>query len=313
MFVWPVNFMFRINLAFNFTLREAVSVFEALRGKKQRVAPLDLAPRIHNHLSNRMGGRSSATSELCVSSEKLFYYTHAVETNNQSSNDESNNTNYQDIVLLSDLECTNDQEDDNGSSQEAIVDKYDIDQCHKLKEDKSFILSSVDDVLHLELAAMCWDGYFPLKTYDQILQRRAQECAYLRGYGFPLDAPSHETFLSKLAANQLEINYMNAKSVTVLLVGGGNESLPLFAFVSIFRSLLYDPRVSPYLMINWEHPNKPPKFERRFNNEIHAGSWHFKTSRECSQTDLQNLIEDSTMRFTRAVGTQRLQRSAYMI
>jgi hypothetical protein len=34
-------------------------------------------------------------------------------------------------------------------------------------------------------------------------------------------------------------------------------------------------------MINWECPNKPPKFDRQFYNEIHSGMWHSRTSREC--------------------------------
>ena len=34
-------------------------------------------------------------------------------------------------------------------------------------------------------------------------------------------------------------------------------------------------------MINWDCPNKPPKFDRRFYNEIHSGRWHSRTSRDC--------------------------------
>jgi hypothetical protein len=72
-------------------------------------------------------------------------------------------------------------------------------------------MSSVDDVVHFELATLCWDGHFHLKTYDKILQWAQR--AHVRGYGFPVDAPSHETFLSKLAA-RLDMDDMNAKSIT---------------------------------------------------------------------------------------------------
>jgi len=156
-------------------------------------------------------------------------------------------------------------------------DKHDIDQSHELKEDNSFP-SSLDDVVHLELATMCRDGHFPLKTFDDIL-RWAQR-AHLRGYQFPTSAPSHETFLTKLA-HRLEMDHVNHEISTVVLDGGGTLSLPIFDFVTMFLSLLDDSRIRPYLMINWDHPRKPPKFDRRFYNEIHSGTWHAKTSREC--------------------------------
>ena len=54
----------------------------------------------------------------------------------------------------------------------------------------------------------------------------------------------------------------NAELVTVILDGGGTLTIPVFDFVTMFRSLLDDPRISSYLMINWESPNKPPKFDR---------------------------------------------------
>jgi hypothetical protein len=41
------------------------------------------------------------------------------------------------------------------------------------------------------------------------------------------------------------------------------------------------PRISPYLMISWEHPNNPPTFNQQFYNEIHSACWHSMTSREC--------------------------------
>jgi hypothetical protein len=90
----------------------------------------------------------SATSQSHVSPEKLFDYTPA------DDNDDN----------IINFEGTND-EDVEDPNQEAIADKYDIDQLHELKEDNSF----PSYVVHLELATMCCDGNFPLKTYDEIL------------------------------------------------------------------------------------------------------------------------------------------------
>lgn len=102
-------------------------------------------------------------------------------------------------------------------------------------------------------------------------------------YGLCIDDPRHKTFLSKLSAC-LEMDDMEAKSVTVLLSGSGTVSLPLFDFLSMFWSLLDEPRrgISQYLMINRGHRNsKPTKFNRRPYNGIHSWNWHSKTSREC--------------------------------
>jgi hypothetical protein len=172
-----------------------------------------------------------------------------------------------------------DQESEQNTTARTTTDNnhHDIDASHELRDENSFP-SSVEDVVHLELATICRDGYFPLNTYDHIL-RWAQR-AHLQGYRFPVDAPSHQSFLSKVA-DRLDMNDVKAELVTVVLDGGGTFILPVFDFVTMFRSLLDDPRIRPYLMINWDHPNQPPKFDPRYYHEIHSGSWHSKTSAEC--------------------------------
>ena len=242
--------------ALQFHLKGSAFCFENITGKKQRTAPSILSPRSLNHLSttSNHAGHSSAISFPVVSPDLFFDYT-LPDYDNYHDDDHPDHVNSDcedDGEVFGEPLFLDQDADEDQENQQVLVDKYDIDQSHELKEDNTFP-SSVDDVVHLELATICKDGNFPLKTFDEILQWAQR--AHLRGYRFPVHAPSYETFLTKLA-DRLEMDDFKAELVTVVLVGGGTLMIPVFDFVTMFRSLLDDPRIRPYLMINWDCPKQ---------------------------------------------------------
>jgi hypothetical protein len=110
-------------------------------------------------------GHSSAISFPVISPDIFFDYTLPDDDNyHDDDHPDHVNSDCKDDAgedfgkpLFLDQDADEDQE-----YQQVLVDKYDIDQSHELKEDNTF-LSSVDDVVHLELATICKDGNFPLR------------------------------------------------------------------------------------------------------------------------------------------------------
>jgi hypothetical protein len=209
---------------------------ENITGKKQHTTPPVLSLRSLNDVSITCNHARQLNfiSSWGVSPEKLFAFTSPNNNDHDDDDDDDNDDDVDDVDddnedNKADNDDDDDDDDDDGNNREdgdegiffedadedqeknsqVIHDKYDIDQSHDWKEDNTFP-SSVDDVVHLELATICKDGNFPLKTYDEIL-RWAQR-ANLRGYRFPVHAPSYETFLRKLA-DRLEMDDFNAELV----------------------------------------------------------------------------------------------------
>jgi hypothetical protein len=185
--------------------------FESITGKRQRTALHVLSPRLLNRVSTSHSGHSSAAMQSGVSPEKLFDYTPATDNDDygtiyESSNDQdAEDPNREEIADKHDIDELHDQDAEDPNREEIGADKHDIDHVHELKEDTSFP-SSVDDVVHLELATMCRDSNIPMKMYDQFL--RWGQRAHLRGYRFPLNAPRHVTFLTN---SQPVLRWMNSK------------------------------------------------------------------------------------------------------
>jgi hypothetical protein len=154
-----------------------------------------------------------------------------------------------------------------------VVEEEDVGGYEFVSEHK--FPANIDDEVHVELVELCRQIGAPLYAYNSIL-KWGQE-AHAKGYTFPVTALKYNAFMSDLA-KRLELDHLSYTVATIEKSGGGTLSFPTFNFEAMFVSLLDDPRIQQHLLINWDHPSKPPPFNNKKLDEIHSGSWHRKTS-----------------------------------
>ena len=130
---------------------------------------------------------------------------------------------------------------------------------------------SVNDIVLLNLAQQMQSMGAPLYGFDSILEWANN--AQVQGFNFQFSTiPRYASFIRSVK-KQLHLNELWYFMRTVSVPWGSTTSFPVFDFIGMVHSLLDDPQVHPFLVINWDCPSQHPPFESGILDEIHSGSW----------------------------------------
>jgi hypothetical protein len=117
----------------------------------------------------------------------------------------------------------------------------------------------------------------PIGLYDKIMDWASD--AQVMGYNFPDTPKRRETVINDFS-ERFRMHAMHAKNTTFPLEGGGLATLTHFDIGAMIKSLMSDPRLSEYFIINWENPNESVLHNTTELGDVHTGRWCKNTQKE---------------------------------